>query len=141
MPNKDIFDRKEGWGHTAGTEAAGKDTLAANSTTAQWEADTFTVPAAATEALATRIARTRTARQNIQADLNADGAWDGTFTTTGSNTALADSAGNANRDVKGSHASSASMDATARANTGFADRTTGWGHGPSASVANDLEDA
>lgn len=130
MPNSDLFDRAEGYGHTAGTQDSKDDT--------DWSTP-VAVLAAQTEALATRIGRTRVARQSISPDLDSVGAWDGTNTTSGSNTALADSAGNANRDVNAAHADEAAMDATARANTGFADRTTGWGH--TAATDADLDDA
>lgn len=137
MPNSDIFDRKEGYGHTAGTVAAGKDNLT-NGTKAQWQADSLTVPAQADEALAPRLARlvatpNATSRQYISPDLDAAGAWDGTNTTTGSNTALtnASTEANTNRTID-------AMDATERAAIGFADRTSGWGH-TSGTVA-DLND-
>lgn len=140
MPNTDIFDRKEGWGHTEGDVAAGKDTLAANSTSAQWQADTFTVPADASENLATRVGRVRTARQSISPDLDAAGAWDGTNTTTGSNTALAVVDAVANAELNVDYRDVDAMDSTEREATGFADRTDGWGHA-SADAPADLKDA
>src|SRR5690606_36654078 len=89
---------------------------------ADWDTP-VAVLAAQSEDLATRIARTRTSRQSISPDLDAAGAWDGTTTTSGSNVALANSSSTANHDVNASFRTAAAMDSTARAATGFADRS------------------
>lgn len=138
MPNSDIFDRKEGYGHTEGTVAAGKDNLT-DGTVAEWQSDSLTVPAAASEALGSRLGRTRTARQTVSPDLDGAGAWDGTNTTSGSNTALADADAVANHDVNVAYRDIDAMDSTERSNIGFADRTDGWGH-TAGSIA-DLKDS
>lgn len=129
MPNSDIFDRKEGYGHTDGDVAGGKDNLT-NGTKAQWQSDALTVPAQADEALAPRLARlvdTKDAddRQSIDPAGN----------VTGTNTALtnASTEANTNRTADG-------VDSTERAAIGFADRTDGWGHSEATAPA-DLKDA
>lgn len=119
MPISDLYDRAEGYGHTDGTLDAKDDT--------NWTVQP-TVPADPSEALATRLGKTRTARQSISPDLDSAGAWDGTNTTSGSNTALADVNAVANHAVNVAYRTVDAMDATERANIGFADRTSGWGH-------------
>ena len=130
MPNSDLFDRKEGYGHTAGTQDSKDD--------GSWTA-AVAVLAAQSEARDTRIARlvdvtNATSRQYISPDLNADGAWDGTNTTTGTNVALANTSV---QEVLTTRTIDA-MDSTERADTGFADRTSGWGH--TAGSLTDLND-
>jgi hypothetical protein len=125
-----LNDRNEGFGHDDGTSIFLDD--------ADW--DTLgTTPSQATESLATRVARTRVARQSISPNLNDDDAWDGTNTTSGSNTALAVSSGNANRDVDATYADYAAPDADMRITVGLNDRSSGFGH--TAATDADLDDA
>lgn len=130
MPNSDLFDRAEGYGHTAGSQASKDDT--------DWSTP-VAVLAAQSEDLDTRVARTLVSRESISPDLDSAGAWDGTNTTSGSNAALANVNAVANHDVNVTYRTVDAMDSTERAAIGFADRTTGWGH--TAATDADLDDA
>lgn len=130
MPNTDLFDRAEGYGHTAGTQASKDD--------ADWTTP-VAVLAAQSEARDTRIARlvdttNATSRRYKSADLNADGAYAGTQTSTGTNVALANTSV---QEVLSTRTINA-MDATKRAAVGFRDRSSGYGH--SAGTITDLKD-
>ena len=130
MPNSDLFDRAEGYGHTAGTQDS-KDN-------SDWTTP-VAVLADRSETRDDRIARlvdvtNATSRQYISPDLDSAGAWDGTNTTTGTNVALANTSV---QEVLTTRTIDA-MDSTERASVGFADRTSGWGH--TAGSLTDLND-
>jgi hypothetical protein len=153
MPISDLYDRKEGYGHTAGTSTLKDDS--------NWTA-AITPPSFGTDSLATRLgkliatpnaASRRVGRATQQGALydrssgygHTAGDPDDSMSAnlannsnalaySGSNTAL----DNTSSEADATNRTADAMNSTERASTGFRDRTTGWGH--TAGTLTDLND-
>lgn len=153
MPITDLYDRKEGYGHTAGSSTLKDDGSTASITPPSFNDDTtserlalsvatpnatsrkYGVPDQASDLFDRESGYGHTAGDpddSMSADTDANS---NALAFTGSNSALTTSS----TDASASYRTAAAPDADMRAQIGFADRSTGWGH--TAATDADLDDA